>query len=148
MHDNLLAYIVRVGFAQKNDAINKPTNAKQTCGQEVKNTHTGFALIEFMCAQETKEEAQQKRDPLISRSKGIHACIDIGVGIRVGVGVVNDDARLLMLLHIFYLTSAVRTNNCCDGDLCTAMLTEFGILLNDGVVINSIIIHVYLPLYV
>ena len=124
-----LMNIIRIRLAQKNNTVNKPADAKQTKRKQIENAFACFSLIEFVRAQITKEETQEKCDPFVFDTNSKYCGIYICISVCVGVSVINHNAGLLSMFDFFYLTAAVRTNNSCCRDFCTAMLTKLGVFL-------------------
>lgn len=46
-------YVIRIGLEQQGDEIHYHADGKKTAGEKIQNAHTGFALIKFVCADES-----------------------------------------------------------------------------------------------
>lgn len=46
-------YVIRIGLEQQGDEIHYHADGKKTDGAKIQNAHTGFALIKFVCADES-----------------------------------------------------------------------------------------------
>ena len=135
---------IRIGLEQQSDAVDQPTDAKQAAGEEVEDTHTDFALIEFVSTEIAEEQAQEKSDPLIpgtqtNNDRGIGVCVSIGIR----VAVVDYNAGLLSMLQLFNLTAAVGTEYSSGVDLLSAMLAKLGVLRSGS--IDGIFVHGFSP---
>ena len=54
----ILSYIILIGFKQNNYRINNPTDTKEPNCQDIQNTHTNFALVEFVSTDTSKENTK------------------------------------------------------------------------------------------
>jgi hypothetical protein len=135
--------IIGIRLAQKNNAVNEPADPKQTKCEQIENASACFSFVEFVGAQITKEETQEKCDPFVFNTNSKHCGIYVCISVCVVVSVINYNAGLLCVFDFFYLTAAVCTNNSCCRDFCTAVLTKLGVFLCSIANGGSRVIHIF-----
>lgn len=118
-----MLYIIRIGLHEQCEGVDQPTNSEKPNGQQIEDTHTGFAFIELMCTQIAEEKAQQEGNPFVAFPAALTANVDT---VNVGIRIIDYDVGLCcLLLNDLYLTATVRTHNCGRGDLLTAVFAVF-----------------------
>ena len=130
---------IGIGLKQQSDAVDQPADAEQTKGKDIEDSHTDFAFIEFVGTQIAEKQAQKKRYPLVFGAKADNNS-SVGVLIRIGVSIVDDDVGLFCVLQFFDLAATVRAEHSGNVDLFTAVLAELevlrcgigGICIHDG----------------
>lgn len=74
--------------------VNDDAKAEKASGEKVENAHAGFVHVEVVCAENTAKEAQNKGHQF-AFLRVYDSGVEVGVGIRVGVLIVDDDLGLL-----------------------------------------------------
>lgn len=142
-----LVDIIGIGLEQQCDAVNQAADTEEAEGEEVQDAHADFALVELMGTECAEEEAEQECDPLVLGAQSDNGdIVDIVVGIRIGICVVDHDAGLLGVLQFLDLTAAVGAQYSGGIDLLAAVLAELGGLLcsggGDGILVHAIFLLV------
>lgn|GEM_PF-4733075 len=91
------SYVIRIRLQQERDQVDQTTDPKQPRSQEVQDPHADLALIEFMTAHNTKEQAKQNGYPFIFFSASTNNYrIGDRVCVRVCICIVDDNVRLIV----------------------------------------------------
>lgn len=118
---------IGVWLAEQDDAIGKPTDAKQSDSKYIEHTHAGLSFVKLVCADKPKEQAKKKSDPFVALGFAVHH-IRIYVGVCTRICVADYDAWLhcgLRLLEFFHLAPAMRANYGAHWNCSTTVLAKF-----------------------
>lgn len=117
--------IVGIRLAENEDQINKIAYPEQPESKHPDKTRTDLSLVETMYSEPAKEQAQEKRYPLVLRTSQRNSA-DIVVDVVIVIAVV-DDYRLTALCaaELLDLPAAVGAYNGICRDNLSAMLAEF-----------------------
>ena len=52
--------VIGIGLAEDDNQVDKPADAEQTDSEDIQNSHSNLALVEFMCADKSEEQAKKE----------------------------------------------------------------------------------------
>lgn len=82
---------IRIRLVQESEEVEDRPNQEKTRRAEIQDARANLPFVELVGAEESQEQTKSQSYPFVLHASAGDTGIDIGV--RVGVGIVDDDVR-------------------------------------------------------